>query len=229
MNLTALATMAVDAPLRTLTEAFAEQSGHQMHVQVDTSPNIARRLAAGETADILIAQATAIGELIAEGRAFGDSRTPIGKIGVGVAVSRGGTRPDISTAEALQTALLQADAVVYSGGASGVYVEQMLRDVGVADRIAAAIVHLPSGAAVMERLGASLSHEIGFTMISEVMLGEVHGGSLVGPLPATLQRYTVYDAVVMSGSQASEAARAFIRVIGAPAARQTFAASGWEF
>ena len=228
MNLTALATMAVQAPLRTLTQAFAEQSGHQVHVQVDTSPNIARRLAAGETADILIAQAAAVGQLIAEGRALGDSRAPIGKIGVGVAISRGGTPPDISTTEALKAALLQADAVVCSGGASGVHVEQMLRDIGVADRISATTVRLPSGAAVMERLGASLGNEIGFTMISEIRLGQAHGGSLVGPLPAAFQRYTKYDAVVMSASEAPETAREFVRAIGGPAARETFAASGWE-
>ena len=86
MNLTALATMAVGAPLRTLTQAFAEQSGDHVHVQVDTSPNITRRLAAGEIADILIAQTTTVDQLIAESRAFGDSRTRIGKIGVGVAI-----------------------------------------------------------------------------------------------------------------------------------------------
>ena len=229
MNLTALATMAVDAPLRTLTEAFAQQSGNQVHVQVDTSPNITRRLAAGEIADILIAQATTVGQLMADGRAFGDSRTPIGKIGVGIAISRGGTRPDISTTAALKAALLQADAVLCSGGASGVHVEQMLRDIGVADQISVTTVHLPSGAAVMARLGASHGNEIGFTMVSEIRLGEVHGGSLVGPLPAAVQRYTVYDAVVMSDSQAPEPARAFVGVIGSPAARRTFAASGWEF
>ena len=229
MSLLALATMAVDAPLRTLTEAFTQQTGHQVHVQVDTSPNIVRRLAAGETADILIAQKPVVGQLIAESRAFGESRAHIGKIGVGVAISCGGTRPDISTTEALRAALLQADAVVCSGGASGVHVKQMLRDIGVADRISATTVRLPSGAAVMERLGASLGNEIGFTMISEVRLGEAHGGSLVGPLPAAFQRYTVYDAVVMSASQAPDTARAFVDVLGAPAARATFAASGWEF
>ncbi len=229
MNLTALATMAVGAPLRVLTQAFAEQSGHHVHVQVDTSPNITRRLAAGEIADILIAQTTTVDQLIAESRAFADSRAPIGKIGVGVAISRGGVRPDISTAEALKAALLQADAVVCSGGASGVHVEQMLRDIGIADRISTTTVRLPSGAAVMERLGTSLGNEIGFTMVSEIRLGEAHGGSLVGPLPTAFQRYTVYDAVVMSGSQAPDTARAFVRVIGAPPARQTFAASGWEF
>ena len=229
MNLFTLATMAVGAPLRTLAQAFAQQTGHQVHVQVDTSPNITRRLAAGETADILIAQAATVGQVIAESRAFADSRVIIGKIGVGIAISRGGARPDISTTDALKVSLLQADAVVCSGGASGVHVEQMLRDIGVADRIAATTVRLPSGAAVMERLGASLGNEIGFTMISEIRLGELHGGSLVGPLPAAFQRYTAYDAVVMSGSQAPEAARAFVHVIGTPAAQQTFAASGWEF
>ena len=72
-------------------------------------------------------------------------------------------------------------------------------------------------------------NQVGFTMVSEIKLGESYGGSLVGPLPAAVQTYTAYEAVVMSATRAPDAARAFIASITAPAARQVFAAAGWNF
>jgi ABC-type molybdate transport system substrate-binding protein len=108
-------------------------------------------------------------------------------------------------------------------------VEQMLRKIGVADQIKAKVVQLPQGADVMKRLGTAGGNQIGFTMVSEIKLGESYGGSLVGALPAAIQTYTPYEAVVMSKSTTPDAAQAFVRSIVTPAARQVFAAAGWEF
>jgi len=146
-----------------------------------------------------------------------------------VGIGRGGRRPDISTVDALKAALLQAEAVVYSRGASGLLVEQLLRKIGVAEQISSKVVQLPTGDDVMQRLGMTKGNEIGFTMVSEIKLGESHGGSFVGPLPAAVQTYTAYDAVVMSGSTAPDAARAVVHALTTPAARQVFTAAGWEF
>jgi molybdate transport system substrate-binding protein len=227
-ELSILATAAAQGPVQALEKAF-QQPDRAAKVQFDTSPNIAKRLAAGETPDVLIAQAATIDQLIKEGRALAATRAPLGRIGVGVGVGRGARRPDISTVDALKAALLQADAVVYSRGASGLLVEQLLRKIGVADQISSKVVQLPTGDDVMQRLGMAKGNQIGFTMVSEIKLGESHGGSFVGPLPAAVQTYTAYDAVVMSGSTAPDAARAVVRALTTSAARQAFAAAGWEF
>jgi molybdate transport system substrate-binding protein len=227
-ELATLATAAAQGPIQALEKAY-QQAGQAVRVQFDTSPNITKRLAGGDTPDVLIAQASTVEQMIKDGRALVSSRTPLGRIGVGVAMARGAQRPDISSVDALKASLLRADAVVYSRGASGLLVEQMLRTIGVADQISAKIVQLPTGGDVMQRLGAARGNEIGFTMVSEIKLGESHGGSLVGPLPAAVQTYTAYDAVVMSRSPAPDAARAFIRAITTPAARKLFADAGWEF
>ena len=222
-----LATAAAQGPIQALDKAY-QQSGHAVKVQFDTSPNIAKRLASGEVPDVLVAQASTVEQLIKDGRAIADSRAPLGRIGVGVAMGRGSPRPDVSSVDTLKAALLAADAVVYSQGASGLLVDQMLRKIGVADQIKTKIVQLPTGADVMHRLGTGTGNQIGFTMVSEIKLGESQGGALVGPLPAAVQTYTAYDAVVMSKSAAPDAARAFIRAITTPAAKQVFAAAGWE-
>jgi len=227
-ELAVLATAAAQGPVQALDKAF-QQPDRAAKVQFDTSPNIAKRLAAGETPDVLIAQAATVDQLIKDGRALAATRTPVGRIGVGVGIGRGGRRPDISTVDALKAALLQADAIVYSRGASGLLVEQLLRKIGVAEQISSKVVQLPTGDDVMQRLGMAKGNQIGFTMVSEIKLGESHGGSFVGPLPAAVQTYTAYDAVVMSGSTAPDAARAVVHALATPAARQVFAAAGWEF
>jgi molybdate transport system substrate-binding protein len=227
-ELAVLATAAAQGPVQALDKAF-QQPDRAAKVQFDTSPNIAKRLAAGETPDVLIAQAATVDQLIKDGRALAATRTPVGRIGVGVGIGRGGRRPDISTVDALKAALLQADAVVYSRGASGLLVEQLLRKIGVAEQISSKVVQLPTGDDVMQRLGMAKGNQIGFTMVSEIKLGESHGGSFVGPLPAAVQTYTAYDAVVMSGSTAPDAARAVVHALTTPAARQVFTAAGWEF
>ena len=227
-ELAVLATAAAQGPVQALDKAF-QLPDRAAKVQFDTSPNIAKRLAAGETPDVLIAQAATVDQLIKDGRALATTRTPVGRIGVGVGIGRGGRRPDISTVDALKAALLQADAVVYSRGASGLLVEQLLRKIGVAEQISSKVVQLPTGDDVMQRLGMAKGNQIGFTMVSEIKLGESHGGSFVGPLPAAVQTYTAYDAVVMSGSTAPDAARAVVHALTTPAARQVFTAAGWEF
>ncbi len=227
-DLSTLATLAAQGPLQALDKAY-QQPGQAVKVQFDTSPNITKRLAMGEMPDVLVAQSSTVDQMIKDGRAIAATRTTIGKIGVGVAVSPGGRRPDISSVDGLKASLLQADSVVYSQGASGLLVEQMLRTIGIADQIKGKTVQVPTGGDVMQRLGNSRNNQIGFTMVSEIKLGELYGGSLVGPLPPAVQTYTAYDAIVMSATRAPNAARALIASITAPAARQVFAAAGWNF
>src|SRR5215510_6514636 len=90
-ELSILATAAAQGPVQALDKAL-QQPNQAAKVQFDTSPNIAKRLAAGETPDVLIAQAAAIDQLVKEGRAIAASRAPLGRIGVGAGVGRGARR-----------------------------------------------------------------------------------------------------------------------------------------
>lgn len=193
----------------------------------ETSQTIARRLAAGDHPDVLIAQASAIDQAIKDQRAIADTRDTIGTIGIGVAVGPNGARPDVSTADALKAAVLRAELVVVSQGASGAHVERALAELGLAGQLTPKLVREPRGDDVMRRLAESRGPAIGFTMISEIMFGESHGGRYVGPLPAAMQASTQYDVIVMSNARDPEAARAFVRAITTPEARAVFARNGW--
>jgi molybdate transport system substrate-binding protein len=231
-TITVLATNAIVGPLTTIVEEQNRRNGPQIKVEFDTSPSINRRFAAGTIVgvSVLVAAAGTVDQAIKDGRAIADSRVRVGRVGVGVAIRRGGARPDISSVDALKASILEADAVVYSQGASGVYVAQLLDTLGLMPLLKGKAVQVPSGADMVERVAASQRNEIGMTQISEITrAAEETQGALeyVGPLPAAIQNYTAFDAVAMTG--ASQDARAFVKSLTAPAARKLLAANAWEF
>ena len=68
--------------------------------------------------------------------------------------------------------------------------------------------------------------EIGFQQISE--LKPVAGIDIVGPLPADVQKITVFSAGIASVSKEPEAGKAVIRFLASPAARDAIVNSGME-
>ena len=228
-ELTTLSTNAIRGPLLALAEQFKTGSGDTVKIDFDTSTSIARRMAAGESADVLVSTTAAVAQAIKEGKAIADSRVYVGKMAIAAAIRPGARRPDLTNVETLKASILQADAILYSQGSSGVYILSMLRDLGIADQVKAKAVQLPTGADMLKRIAASSGNELGFTQLSEIKEHDGHGITLVGVLPAAVQSYTSFDAVVLSGARAPAAARAFVRSIAAPPARKLLTAAGWEF
>ena len=56
----------------------------------------------------------------------------------------------------------------------------------------------------------------------------MQGAALVGPLPAELQTYIMFDAAIPAGAAAPAAAASFIKTLGAPAERQAWQKAGLE-
>ena len=223
-----LAAGAARGPVTEMVQVFRQQTGHLVTVAFDTTPNIIQRLGSDQVPDVLIAATAVVDQALKDGRVIADSRTPLGRIGTGVAISRGAAHPDVSTVDALKRALVQAAAVLISQGASGTSALKMFGDIGVLDAIQPKIVRVESGAALIERLGTSRG-EIGLGYVSELNYGAARGGGdVVGPLPASLQSFAGYDAVVMAGTRTPQVARQFLRTLTSPAARTLFVASGWE-
>ncbi len=223
-----LATLAVQGALADLARDYQRVSGHNVSLAFDTGPNLARRVSEGETPDVIIAPAAAVEQAVRDGRVVAATSVPVGRVAVGVAIRRGARVPDISSVDALKRALVAADAVVYSRGTSGVYMEKLFADLGIADAIRSKAERLANGGDAMERLVTGRGNDIGFTMVSEVKLFEDKGAILVGPLPIAVQQYTTYNAAVMTSSPNQEASAGFVRFITTPAARRVFAATGWE-
>jgi len=213
-------------------EAFANQvkreMGHELKVQFNTAPQIAKRLASGEVYDILISPPVVIEQAIKEGKVVADTRAPVGRVGAGIVVRTGASAPDITTADALKQALLGADSVVYNTASTGIYLDKLFGKMGIADRLKTKTMRYANGASVMEHVIKGKGNEIGFGAITEIKLYEAKGLKLIGPLPAEIQNYTSYEAALMTGASSADAARAVLRYLVTPAAKAAFVAGGVE-
>src|SRR4029077_16533128 len=138
------------------------------------------------------------------------------KTGIGVVVKKDAPKPDIGTVDAFKRALLAAKSVAYidpkAGGASGDCAGRLLEKLGIADQVNAKAV-LVQGGAVADHV-ADGEAEIGIHQISEIL--PVAGATLVGPLPAEIQNFTVYSAGVGTAARNDAAARELVKFLSGP-------------
>ena len=196
--------------------------GPSMGTTVNAIP---MRLSRGEPADVLILVGYALDDLIKQGKAVAGSKVDLVNSKIGVAVKAGSPKPDIATADAVKRALLAAKSVAYSDSASGVYVStEMFDKLGITAEMKDKAKKIP--ATPVAEIVAKGEAELGLQQISE--LKPVTGVDIVGPLPDSLQKITVFSAGIATGSKEPEAGKALIKFLGSPAARETIIKSGLE-
>ena len=194
--------------------------GPSMGTTVNAIP---MRLDRGEPADVLILVGYALDDLVKKGKAV--NRVDLVNSKIGVAVKTGAPKPDISTADAVKRALLAAKSVAYSDSASGVYIStEMFKNLGITDEMKDKAKKIP--ATPVAEIVAKGEAEIGMQQISE--LKAVAGIDIIGPLPDSLQKVTVFSAGIASASKEPEAGQALIQFLGSAAARKTIVDSGLE-
>jgi molybdate transport system substrate-binding protein len=187
--------------------------------------SIPSRLERGEPADIVILAAPALEELIKQGKVVPGSRVDLVRSTIGMAVRAGAPKPDISTVDALKRTLLDAKSIAYSASASGVYLStELFQRLGIADQV------MPkSKRIVSERVGTVVARgdaEVGFQQVSELL--PIQGIDYVGPLPAEVQKVTIFSAGIAVGAKEPEAARALIKFFTSPAAAPVITKTGLE-
>src|SRR5215831_18438614 len=188
--------------LLALVPDFERATGHKVTVQNDTVGALTKRIAGGEAFDLAVLTPKAVDDLAKEGKFVAGSRANLARVGVGVVVKDGTPKPDVGSVAAFKQALLAAKSVAYidpaAGGSSGIYVAGLLDKLGIAGEVKPKAKLIPGGA-VAEHV-AKGEAELGIHQISEIL--PVKGVTLVGPLPAEIQNYTVYAAGL--GAQAKE-------------------------
>jgi len=183
------------------------------------------RLERGEPADVLIMVGYALGDLVKQGKVIADTKVDLVKSPIGIAVKSGAPKPDISSADAVKRALLEANTIAYSDSASGVYVSsEMFAKLGIVDAMKGKARMIP--ATPVGEIVAKGEAEIGLQQISE--LKPVPGIDIVGPLPDELQKITVFSAGIASVSKEPEAGKALIKFLASPAARAEIVKSGMD-
>jgi molybdate transport system substrate-binding protein len=216
-----LSTQATEEAYRELVPQFEKATGHKVTTVFTGTLGAQKRLADGESYDMIIMSAPSIDAQIKAGKVIAGSRIDIAKSGVGVGVPKGAPKPDISTTEALKKTLLAAKSIGYSTGPSGVYMVSLFEKLVVKDKLK----QTPTGVFVGTII-ASREVEIGFQQVSE--LSNFPGVDYVGPLPADVQNTTVFSTGMIVDAKEAEAAKALVKYLTSPEAGSAFKKRGME-
>nr|WP_159839586.1 substrate-binding domain-containing protein [Burkholderia sp. 8Y] len=218
------------AAYQALGPEFTRATGNTLHTilgpSMGQSPEaIPNRLARGESADVVIMVGYALDGLIKEGKVMPGSRVELADSRIGMVVKAGAPRPDISTVDALQHALLNAKSIAYSDSASGVYIKnEMFRKLGIEEQVASKahmIPRIPVASVV-----AKGDYEVGFQQVAELL--PVAGVEFVGKVPEDVQSVTRYAAGIPVGAKHPDEARDLLRFLASSAAQATVRRTGLD-
>ena len=217
---------AAKSGLSAVQEAFEKGSGDKLLLDYAPMGPLIKKLEAGATPDLVIVTTDVLADVKAKGWIVPESVVEIGRVGVGVAVHESAELPDISTPEAFKALLLKARSIAMinpENGTSGKHLAKVFQDLGIAEAIRPKLKLADQGYAVAPV--ATREAEIGLQQITEIL--PVKGVKLVGPLPAALQKETVYIGAVGSKAKNADAARRLLAFLRTPDARVAFVKQGY--
>ena len=215
-----LSSMATKAVLADLCRAYSDVTGQAVTVESVGGVDAANRVMADEAVDVVCLGAAAMTKLAAGGKLSG----PIAPIALSETVAAvpatldRALAPDIGTADALKQAVLQANALAYSTGPSGVALAALFAEWGIAQTIAPRIKIPPPGTPVASLL-ASGEVSLGFQQHAELI--GVHGVHILGSLPASVAINTVFSAAVATQAANTVAAQQLVDALAAPSSAET--------
>ena len=222
-------TNGVQAALLELQPKIEKALGHKLDITFAPAAMLAKRIAAGETPDLMILTQQSLDPLVKAGKAQTFPGSAIAQSGMSMVVRKGAPKPDIATPDAFKRALTEAKMIAYSdpstGAASGVYFAKLLERMGLAEAMKAKTKFPPPGGN-SANLVVSGEAELAIQQTPEVMA--VAGVDLVGPLPAALDNITVFAAGVGAGSENAGPAKAVIELLHTPDAQAVFKARGLD-
>jgi molybdate transport system substrate-binding protein len=203
---------------------FERETGHRLHVYSGLPTDFERRMAAGETFDLVISGSAPVETWIKEGKIAATTRTDIARSGIGVEVRAGARKPDISSVDAFKRALLDAKSIAFLRVGSGLHIAAVLERLGIAAAVTSKVTRPESD--IVSELVAKGEVELGLVVMTQILT--TPGVDLVGPLPSELQSYVVFTAGVSATSKAPAAADQLMRFLSGPIAVPVIRAQGME-
>src|ERR1700753_809441 len=95
-------------PLKAIVPQFEAATGHKLTIHFDSTPNLIKQVTSGEPLDLAVVPVDVYKDSAARARVAPGPTVDIARVGYGVIVRAGTTKPDIGTSHALKKALLNA-------------------------------------------------------------------------------------------------------------------------
>jgi molybdate transport system substrate-binding protein len=208
---------------RELGPQFEKTTGHTLSIHFDSTPNIIARINSGTPFDVAVVPADVFKDAAARSHFASGPALDIARVGYGVIVRAGASRPDISTPDALRKTLLDAKSVAsVPASAAGAYIAKVYDRLGIGDDIKAKtrVQQAPSAIAPAVAKGEA---ELGIFLTN---VFNAPGIELVGPFPADLQQELLFTAAIAADTKAPDAAQAFMDYLKTPAVTAAIKAAG---
>ena len=207
-------------------EAFRRDTGNEVEFVFGPSPVVHKKIADGETADVVILQPEFVDELVKAGKAVPGQHPLVGRLGFGLASRAGASSAmDFATTAGFKQALLNADSLIFNNLASGDNFAKVLERLGIAEAVKAKVVRLDPRA-VYDRVIQGKGNDVAVMTLPLIKTRTTL--RLLGPLPPELQIYIVYAAASITSATSRQAGKVFIDFLSSPAAKAMFAANGVE-
>src|SRR5262245_8864994 len=173
-----LTTRAMNHVLTELAGAFQRTSEHKVALILAPPAEIKKRIVNGEIVHVAMSGSGLVEDLVQQGKIARDSALILARVGYGVAVRAGSSKPNIASVEAFKGALLAARSIVYTdpavGGASGIHFEKVLDRLGIAKEIKAkSILNARAATTPSAEIVARGDAELGIQLISEIVFAPV--------------------------------------------------------
>ena len=224
-----LVTIGMKRALEQVIPGFETSPSRTLDIQFASTPEIAERLQKGEAVEFIIVARGTLDHLIDSNVVAEGDYEILGGSSIAVAVPAGHPKPDISTPEALKSALLAARTIAYtnptSGGPSGIHFETVLRRLGIAEQVRPKTKFPPAGGFVGDILRNG-DADIGIQQATE--LTGFEGVEVIGRLPSELQLVTEYAAAVPRTANHPEAGKALLEFMRSTEASAAMKARGLD-
>jgi molybdate transport system substrate-binding protein len=216
--------------LRALQPAFEASSGRVLQGRFGAVGAMKEALLAGEPCDLLVLTDALVKQLVDQGLLRQGSCAPLGRVRTGVAVRADQPQPDVSTPQALRSALRAADAIYFPDplrATAGIHFAKVLQELGVFEELQPRFCTFPNGATAMRELAASTTRcPLGCTQVTEILY--TPGVQLVAVLPAQFELATPYTAAVTTASTQAQAAGQLVALMSGAASLALRQAGGFE-
>jgi molybdate transport system substrate-binding protein len=185
--------------------------------------SIPTRLSQGEQFDLFVLASSALDHFVSQGKIMQGSRVDLVVSNIGAAVRASDPDIDISTVDALKTALLTAGRIAYSASASGTYLsEELFQHLGIEAEMAVKAKKIFS-----ERVGTILMRneaDLGFQQVSELI--PIEGIKIIGELPPEVQRSFFFSAGIGANTAQLEEVRHFVAFLASAEVSDVVAKTG---
>src|SRR5215475_583925 len=211
------------SPLNQLSPEFEKATGHKLSFHFDSTPNIIARVNSGTPFDVVVVPIDVFKDAAARAHFVPGPTIDIARVGYGVIVRAGATKPDISTPDAFKKAMLATPSIAFlPASAGGAYITKVFERLGISEEMKAKTKAQGSPAAIAPAV-AKGEAEFG-VFLNHVLVAP--GVELVGPFPGDLQQELVFTSAVAADAKEADAARALIDYLRTPEATAAIKAAG---